>query len=96
MVRFGLDNVENVSRSLKVVEVLVEVGALGEKGVKFDIKGSLVSDALVEETRHRSDIGKGADMIEGLGSPEFDTGCGGIVMLVHWFGCFGDRPERGR
>ena len=74
VVGLGLDDVEDLGGALEAVELPVEVGALREEAVEVEIELALVSDALVEEPRHGSDIGEGSDVMQGLLGAEFDGG----------------------
>ena len=72
VVGVGVDDVKDVGRALELEEVTVEVSALREKLVEFDVDGSLVSDALVEEARHGADVGEGTDEFDGLRRAEMN------------------------
>ena len=72
VVGVGVDDVKDIGGALELEEVTVEVSALREKLVEFDIDGSLVSDALMEEARHGSDVGECTDVFDGLRRAEMN------------------------
>lgn len=72
VVGVGVDDVEDVGGALELEEVAVEVGALRQKLVEFNVHRSLVSDAFVKEARHGANVGEGANVFDGLRRAEID------------------------
>lgn len=68
----GVDDVEDVRGALELEEMAVEVGALRQKLVEFNVHRSLVSDAFVKEARHGANVGEGTDVLNGLRRAEID------------------------
>lgn len=82
MVGVSLDDVEDVGGLLEVEELLVEIRALSEEAIELQIQSSLISNALVEKTRHGTNVGEATHVVECLDGAEVYGGRRQQILVV--------------